>query len=32
MRDHIICSNALSKGFGLLEELEKNLSVSEVRN
>lgn len=32
MRNHAICSNALSKGSGLLEELERNLSESEVRN
>ena len=32
MYDHIICSNALSKGCGFLKDLEDNLSVSKVRD
>lgn len=31
MCDHIICDNALSKGCGLLKDLEENLSISKVR-
>lgn len=32
MCDHIICNSALSKGYGLLEELESKLSASKVRD
>lgn len=31
MCNHIICNSALSKGYGLLKELEESLSVDEVR-
>lgn len=32
MYDHIICNNVLSKGCGLLKDLESNLSVSCIRD
>lgn len=32
MCDHIICNSALSKGYGLLKELEESLSVEDVRD
>lgn len=32
MYDNIICSDALSRGYGLLKDLERELSESEVRN
>lgn len=32
MYDHIICNDAFSKGHGLLKDLERTLSESEVRD